>query len=198
MISKIDSHVSVYVPISVVFPHINSEIKTFRSILAGLSRTDTLFWCARLNLVLSTKFDVDSIERQKFGLNQFFSRSEIRAISDFIVSNGGIERVKVFFRGQLLELFRWVALYCIDHPGDGDTYEDPDVRRKFGQAALIASDIWNKRVFEDKFSLEGGIELARKRALGPIRQSMEATKSSQELAQTLGRGWTLGAHPLIL
>lgn len=186
-----NNQVGVYVPISAVFPDMKNDIEILRSILSGLSRTDTLFWCARLNLVVSTNIDIDSIEQQKFGLNQFFSLSEIRAISNFIIDNGGPERVKIFFRGQLLELFRWVALCCVDHLGDGTTYEDPEIRRKFGQAALIASDIWSKRVFKGKLSIGNGIEFARKRYLGAIRQSVEANVSSQEIAQSLGRGYIL-------
>ncbi len=120
-----NSQVGVYVPVFAIFPDCKNDIETFESLLAGLSRTDTLFWCARLNLVLSTTLDVDTIEGQKFGVKQFFTPREIKAISEFIKNNGGPKRVKVFFRGQLLELFRWVVLHCIDQPGDGSSYEDP-------------------------------------------------------------------------
>jgi hypothetical protein len=87
-----NSPVGVYVPISAVFPGMKNDMEIFRSILSGLSRTDTLFWCSRLNLVISTKNDIASIERQKFGLNQFFTVSEIIAVSNFISDNGGIKK----------------------------------------------------------------------------------------------------------
>lgn len=188
---KTRNQIGVYVPISEVFPDIQSDIVTFRSLLSGLSRTDTLFWCARLNLVVSAHTKIDSTEAQQFGLNQFFTSREIEAINNFARSHGGTQRIKVFFRGQLLELFRWVALFCIDHPGDGTTYEDPEIRRKFAQAALIASDVWANRIFKNKFSLDGGIEVARKRALGPNRMSVEAITPVPEMTQSLGRGWAL-------
>jgi hypothetical protein len=161
------------------------------SLLSDLSRTDTLFWCARLNLVISANASTDSIKAQQFGLNQFFISKEIQAINDFARSHGGANRIKVFFRGQILELLRWVALFCIDHPGDGTTYDDPLIRRKFAQAALIASDVWANRIFKNKFSLDGGIDVARRRALGPNRKSVEAITMAPELTQSLGRGWAL-------
>jgi len=120
------NQIGVYVPISEVFPVVRNDISTFKSLLLELSRTDTLFWCARLNLVIAANTSsIDAVEAQQFGLNQFFTTSEIKAINDFARNHGGVNRIKVFFRGQILELFRWVALLCTDHHGDGDTYEDP-------------------------------------------------------------------------
>lgn len=183
--------IGVYVPVSEIFPNVQSDFETFKSLLHRLSRTDTLFWCARLNLVISDSSDVDHLTRQQFGLNQFLTTEEINTVNDFARRHGGAERVKVFFRGQLLELLRWVALCCHDHPGDGTTFENPEIRRKFAQAALLASDIWAKRVFENRFSLDGGVDIARERALGAIRKSIEATSSAPDLSKSLGRGWTL-------
>lgn len=185
------NQIGVYVPVSEVFHDIQSDISTFRSLLSDLSKTDTLFWCARLNLVVSASASTDSLGAQQFDLNQFFTSRDIQAINDFAHSHGGASRIKVFFRGQILELFRWVALLSIDHPGDGKTYEDPQIRRKFAQAALIASDIWANRIFKNKFSLDGGIDLARRRALGPNRNSVEGITAAPELTQSLGRGWAL-------
>jgi hypothetical protein len=185
------SQVGVYLPVSEVFPNIRSDFQTFKSLLQNLSRADTLFWCSRLNLIVSDSSDIDHIAKQQFGTNQFFTSEEIIAINDFAKRHGGAQNFTVFFRGQLLELLRWVTLYCHDHPGDGTTFEDAEVRRRFAQAALLASDIWARRVFKDRFSLDGGIEIARRRALGPSRKSIEATSSTPNLSKSLGRGWYL-------
>lgn len=185
------SQVGIYLPVSEVFPNIQSDFQTFKSLLQNLSRTDTLFWCSRLNLIISDSSDVDYIAKQQFGLNQFFTSEEINAINDFAKRHGGAQTVTVFFRGQLLELLRWVALYCHDHPGDGTTFENAEVRCNFAQAALLASDIWARRVFKDRFSLADGIEIARRRVLGPSRKSIEATSSTPNLPKSLGRGWYL-------
>ncbi len=186
------NQIGVYVPVSEVFLGVPGDIGTFRSLLLNLSRTDTLIWCARLNLVVSANAScVDSLDAQQFGLNQFFTSNEIEAINAFARNHGGAKKVKVFFRGKILELFRWVALLCTDRPGDGTTYEDPHIRRTFAQVALIASDVWANRIFRHKYSLDGGIQVARKRALGPNRKSVEATTAAPELTQSLGRGWSL-------
>lgn len=186
--------IGVYIPISEVFPDVQSDFETFKSLLHGLSRTDTLFWCARLNLVLSNASEVDHMTRQQFGLKQFLTTEEIAAVNDFVRREGSAQRVYIFFRGQLLELIRWSSLYCQDQLGNGTTFEKPEVRRKFAQAALISSDIWAKRVFGNRFSrfsVKEGINIGRKKALGATRKSIEATSLAPDLSRSLGRGWYL-------
>lgn len=183
--------IGVYLPVSAVFPDLQSDFPTFKSLLLSLSRTDTLFWCSRLNLAVSDSTDVDHLTKQQFGLNEFFTPGEINAVNAFVKEHGGAENVTVFFRGQLLEILRWATLLCHDQPGDGTTYEDAEVRRRFAQAALLASDIWARRVFKDRFNLEGGLDIARKRALGPSRKSVEGTSLTPNLYKSLGRGWLL-------
>lgn len=131
------------------------------------------------------------MERQQFGLNQFLTTEEINAVNAFIRKHSDARKINVFFRGQLLELIRWVALYCQDYPDDGMTFEDPEIRRKFVQAALIASDIWSKRALDNRLSLNNGAEIVMKKSLGAIRKSIEATSFAPYLYRPLVRGWTL-------
>lgn len=179
---------TVYIRISDVFPHIKNDFETFRGLLKELSLTDTLFWCARLNMALSTSMDITLKARQEFGLKRFLTSDEMRAVNDFVRKRGGPNKVIIFFRGQILELLRWVLLFCHDLPDDGITFEKQEVRLKFAQAAFIASDIWAKRVFEGRFSVEEDIDRRRQKALGPIRKSTEATGTANNLAKSLGRG----------
>jgi hypothetical protein len=181
--------IGLYIPASEVFPQLQSDFETFKTLLESLSLTDTLFWCARLNLIVSDPIEQDHVVKQEFGIKQFLTREEVEAVNEFVRRQGDIRKVTIFFRGQILELLRWVARYCEDQPGDGETFENEEVRRNFAKAALIASDIWAKRVFGNRFSLGGGVETARQRALGSIRKSMEATQTASDLAKTLGRGW---------
>lgn len=180
----------VFLPVSEVFPDIESNFETFKSLLLDLSLNDALFWCARFNLVISNP-DADHLTKQRFVLNQLFTPEEINRVNDFASKRGGAQAISIFFSGQLRELIRWILLYCRNLPGDGTTFEDPEIRRKFAKAALIASDIWSKRVFASRFSLDGGITVARKRSLGSIRKSIEATAQVPNLPQSLGRGWEL-------
>jgi hypothetical protein len=183
--------VGIFLPVSEVFPDTESDFETFKSLLCNLSRTDAIFWCARINLIISDP-EADHITKQQAGLSQFFTPEEINKVNDFCRKNGGAQRITVFFRGQLLELVRWIILYSNDFPEDGTTFENPEIRHNFAKAALIASDIWSKRVFGgSRFSLDGGQTIARKRALGAIRKSIEATSRTPFLVQSLGRGWAL-------
>lgn len=184
------NQIGVYIPVSVVYPEVRSDFTTFKRLLGGLSRTDSLFWCARLNAVLSSR-EASCLEKQDFALNRFLTKSEINAVNNFAKSYGGAENVLVFFRGQLLELIRWIVLYCNDQSSDGITFEDTLVRTRFAQAALIAGDLWAKRVFGSRFTLKDGLDIGRRRALGAIRKSIEDTSLSPYIQQSLGRGWTI-------
>ncbi len=183
--------VGIFLPVSEVFPDTDNDFETFKFLLGNLSRTDSLFWCARLNLIVCDP-EVNHLAKQEAGLNQFLTIEEINRVNDYARKNGGAQKITVFFRGQILELIRWIALYCHDLPEDGTTFENPEVRRNFAKVLLIASDIWSKRVFgENRFSLDGGITIARKRALGAIRKSIEATSPAPFLIKSIGRGWSL-------
>jgi hypothetical protein len=180
----------VYVPVGEVFPGIQSDFRTFKSLLQGLSQVETLFWCAILNLIVSNPSD-DHLTRQQYGLDYFLTTEEIVKVNEFAQENEGAQRVMIFFRGQLLELLRWSALYCPSCPEDIITFEKPEVKRRFAQAALIASDVWARRVFGDRLSMTDGLSSARKRALAPFRLSLEATLLTPDLSKSLGRGWCL-------
>jgi hypothetical protein len=89
-----------------------------------------------------------------------------------------------------------VSEHSADHPGDGGTFNDPGVRRRFVQVALIAAELWSERVFGNRFTLDGGIEAARRRGLAPIRKSIEESGTAPELQNSLGRGWILFSERL--
>lgn len=178
----------IFLPVSEVFPDIDSNFETFKDLLLGLSLNDALFWYARFNLIISSPDD-DHRTKQQFVLNQLFTTDEIERVNEFARKHGGVQGISIFFRGQLQELLLWIILYCNNLPGDGKTFENSEIRRKFAKAALIASEIWSKRVFENRFSLEGGIDIAREKSLGSIRKSIEAALQTPNLAKSLGRGW---------
>jgi len=184
--------VGIYVPVSVIFPGVDSTPADLTSILRQLSRTDVLFWCARLNSVLTAHSDLSHEQKQAFGIRQFLSKEEIARLDRFCsAGRRSAGSVTIFFRGQSLELLRWAALCCDDQPSDGETFENPEVRRAFAQACLIASDMWSRRVYGDALSLSDGVSAARRRAVGPFRKAAEGNLTSGQLSQDLGRGWRL-------
>ncbi|MGA2713764.1 MAG: hypothetical protein ABSG41_11725 [Bryobacteraceae bacterium] len=183
----------VYVPVSVAFPGTLADIDAFLSLLSTLSRTDVVFWCAKINHVLTNASDLNHMQRQAVGVRQFLTPEEAYLIGGFSEEHGGT--VTVFLRGALLEIIRWAVLVCEDHTNDGTTFEDPEVRRTFAKVALIANDIWGSRVY-GRLSLDGGIAAARDRSIGPFRKGVEAGMVAPQLAHSLGRGWEI-FHKLI-
>jgi hypothetical protein len=99
--------VGIFLPVSEVFPDTDNDFETFKSLLANLSRTDALFGCARINLIISD-LEADHLSKQLAGLKQFFTLEEINRVNDFARQNGGVQRITVCFRGQLLECIRLI------------------------------------------------------------------------------------------
>src|SRR5437879_7222959 len=118
--------VGVFIPLEDVFEGTENSFQTFRSLLEDLSLTDTLFWCARLNLIVSNPVISNHVVKQQYGLNAIFTPDEISKINNFVEEHDSAANVAVFFRSQLLELLRWVCLFCKDHPNDGVTFDDPE------------------------------------------------------------------------
>jgi len=180
------SFVGIYVPVATVFPGVADDFGTLCSLLRTLSRTDTLFWCARLNLVLSNPERHDGKAAQEYAIRRFFTLAKIDGINRFVQEHKD-SHVTVFFRGQLLELMRWACILADDHAGDGNTFNDPEVRRRFAQAALIASEVWQRRVYRDRIVLAEDLHAARQRAMPVVRQSVAANRAAVELARMLAR-----------
>ncbi len=182
----------IYVPFDEIFPHASSDFASFQSGVRQLTRTDALFWCARLNLILSNPSNRDHRRKQESAIRVFFTADEIARINAFARTHQregyDIGHIAVFFRGQLLELMRSVCLWCEDHPDDGITFERPTVRSTFAQVALMASDLWSRRVYGDRFSLDGGRDLAQNRALGAIRGAIADTSFGLDSTARPGEG----------
>ncbi len=165
---------------------------TIVALLALLNREDALYHCARVSTA-ATGFDLGypPLERQRALVTHYFSKDQIELINRFAVSHGGVSKVAVFFRGQLLELARWVSRYCGDRTSGGATFESADVRHAFAAAAVIASDLWNRRIYGDKLApIDDGDEQLR-RALGPFRKGMEESGQADHPGTAMGRGWLI-------
>lgn len=184
------SETSVFVPADAIFAGCRADEATLLNLLSGLSRDDTLLICARTNTII-TGFGpkLSALERQRKACELFCSPESAEKINAFARTHGGAARVVVFFRGQLLELVWWVAKYCRNLPGDGETYEDPQVRDRFLQAALIASALWGHRTYGERLSLDNGLGDARWRALGAFRKGVEDASKALPIAIALARGW---------
>src|SRR5258706_382496 len=84
------------------------------------------------------------------------SSSPIARINAFAKEHGR-QNVSVFFRGQLLELMRWTCLLSSDQSDDGDTFNRQESRLAFVRVALLASEVWFRRVYRDRMRSDGPI-----------------------------------------
>jgi hypothetical protein len=183
----------VYVPYDAVFSDSSMTFDHFKQVVKLLSRTDALFWCARLNLIIADPHVDEKIKQQQC-LDQFFTSQQIQVLNRFVIAHGGCDHVVVVHRGALLELIRWVCLLCSDHTDDGETFNKPEVRESFARVLLMASELWGKRVYGDTAFEGASIDEKRTNALALIRRSMMETRCHPhqfEAMENLARGATL-------
>jgi hypothetical protein len=179
--------VGVFVPADRVFPGIQPTAGELKKLLTRLSRTDSLIWCARLNLIVSNATHQDHLVKQRFAINTIFSPEEIERIAAFLAGRKEPQQTAVFFRAQLLELIQWLAVHCCDLPGDGSTFEDPGIRQTFGKAALIAGELWGSRSYAS-VTLSASIQETRKRCLGAMRVGLDAASTGMDPVLAIARG----------
>ena len=180
---------AVFPPATEIFPDITPNFATLKTLLNGLSRTDLIFWCGRINLILSNSANPDFKAKQEYVLQLFFTPDEINKINRFAIERGGISKVRVFSRGTVLDLLRYGALYCQDRPEDEEIYSKEQNIRKFARCLAVTNELWSKNLYgKGRMSLEDGIEAARLKALGAIRKGIEASETGPNVMLALGRG----------
>jgi len=187
-----DSDVAVFVTVDAVFVDTSVNEGVMLAAVKTLSRDDALFTCARINAIVSGFGPGRSnYQRQDAAITTLCSRDEMLAISRYAIKHGGPGRIVAFFRGQLLELARWLVLNGQNLPGDGETFADPATRSAFVRAALIASELWQRRVFPDGIKPTADREQQMRRLLGSFRKSMEEANEAEHPGLSMSRGWIL-------
>ncbi len=178
--------VATQVSFSAIFPGETSDFASFRALVQGLSRTDAIFWCARLNLILSNPQNADEIGKQRYCIERFCDAQEIARGERFAQE---YQSVRWFFREQLLELMRWVCLLADDLPNDGNSFDDPQMRRRFLKAALMASDLRGDRLFPDGLPATGDHSADRLCLIVSLRDAVRERPA--DIMQVLVRGETI-------
>lgn len=185
------TEIGVFVPPEAVFPGTKGTEAELVQALSRMSRDDALFWCGRVNTIVSGPGDFDIKGRQQRAITTLCTPLEIERINAFARAQPSPGPPTVFFRGQMLELVRWVARCCRNLPGDGETFKVPETRSRFVMAALIAGMIWSRRIYGDKLSRGGEVQEMRRRAIGSFRKAMEESSLAPHYGVTLGRGTRL-------
>jgi hypothetical protein len=170
-----------------IFPNDAFEISDFPRLISGLSRTDSIFRCSRINMMI-TQPEMSRFDGQHAVASFLMSTSEIDALNKAVSLRGSGRGSIIFFRGQILEFLRWITLCCTDHPNDGVTFESPDLRTIFLKGLLIASEFWSKRVFSNWVFDNDDMDIKKKMVLGSFRKSIEDQSNAPEIEKSLGRG----------
>ncbi|MDP9007496.1 MAG: hypothetical protein M3N91_02110 [Pseudomonadota bacterium] len=187
-----DIDMSVTVEAASVFPGLVASDASMKVALSDLSRNDALFFCARINTIVSGfGGSISRLDRQRAALALLNIPEEVKTLEASIARSGIKSEPAVFFRGQLLELTRWIGTYCTVHSDEPNTFEQKTVRSAFLRAALIASELWSKRIYGARLTDEGGSELQLQRALGAFRKGTEEGNEAPHPGAALGHGWIL-------
>lgn len=177
----------VHVPYETLFHDGPVTSYRFKHILESLSRTDTLFWCARLNLILANP-NLNEKTKQQQVLDCFFTGQQIEKLNKFVMTQGGPDHAGVVHRGSLLELIRWVCLVCADHSDDSYAFRKPEARETFAQALLMSNVLWEKRIYGDS-AFEGSSNYEKRtNALGLLRRSLTETRCHPQQVDVIARG----------
>ncbi len=179
--------VAFYVPADEVFPGLGGGFDTFRSLLKGMSRADALLWAGKINLIVGAPSSLTHVQRQLWGIKDFFAPEEFDRLNAYVRSCGGAEKVVVFSRGQLLELIRWAALLSPEDPADIISPDGLESPACFARASLCAADRWHEAVTEGRFAAGKEIDEKRRNSLAAVRKLKEATIRAPEMGLTLGR-----------
>lgn len=179
---------AIFLPYDAVFDDGTVSFDMFKQTVRLLSRTDALFWCARLNLMLADT-NIDEKTRLNNILGTIFTSDQIAKLNEYGRKREEQSSIQPIIRGTLLELIRWVCLLCSDHSDDGVTFNKPEVRDTFARALLMANDLWGRRVYGDNIFGKGNtLEEKRRNSLSITRRVAMETVIRQQPFEALTRG----------
>src|SRR5258708_12582378 len=190
MASESPQEIEMFVDVDSVFPGTPTTQEARHEVLATLSRDDTLFYGARINVQVSGQsLTLHPMDRQRGALEVLHVPNEIIDRLNQFARVYNVSEFSIFFRGQLLELARHAATHGKNLAGDGNTFNDAEVRIAFFKAALIASGLWSRRVYRDRLADEGALDVQLRRALGAFRKGVEESTTALDTGIAVGRAW---------
>jgi len=183
------SDVGVFVPFGVLEPGRSATETTMVELVSRLDRDAALLVCGHVNALVTGSGSSDVPERQQRAFRAVGTPGDGDLIDQWHRSTRpkGASAV-IFFQGQLLELTRWLALHGSPASGDPACFDQPEVRKTFLRAALLASDLWSNRTIGDRLSGGQTDAEAIERALGAFRKSMEESGVAAHLGIAIARG----------
>jgi hypothetical protein len=181
------ANIGMYVPFAALEANLSATEHTMVSIVEHLNRDDALLMCGFLNCVTSGTGPTGAQKRQRNAYSSLFTPDDAGKIDAWIATQRAQEII-LFFRGQLLELMRWIARYSRQEPGTGQSFNEPGTRQNFMRAAFLASDLWAARTYADKLKGAGTQDDALDRALGAFRKGVEEAGTAMHIGVAMARG----------
>ncbi len=183
------SNVGVFVPFSVLEPSRSATEATMVELVSRLDRDAALLVCGHVNALVTGSGMSGVLERQQRAFRAVGTPGDGDLIDQWHRSTRPKgASAAIFFQGQLLELTRWLAVHGSPGSGDPACFDQPEVRKTFLRAALLASDLWSKRTIGDRLSGGPTDAEAIERALGAFRKSTEESGVAAQLGIAIARG----------
>ena len=192
LLSK-QKYTNIYIQYSNFYLADQPSITEFKNILSQLNKMKTVYLCGRILNDLCKPHAFHKEIQTKWG-NSFFSREDWLRIEEVARNSGDydFETTYIFFRGQLLELIRWVLLFGQDTIPSKDTksFESTEDRNLFIQAALTASKIWKESIERDNFPTDKTIKNPQglETVLPIARKNLQLGSANVNLYFSLARG----------
>jgi len=189
---NVDVQIGSFIPLEEVFPEERASPESLKRLLQDLDKSEVIGLCAKLNLLVSDRLRerrgnwLESNFREQFEIATFLFEPEPRArIGVFFQKH---PHSAVVFRGQLLELVRWAALYCANESAPGHLEGDAAKRSSFAKALLTVTSFWNQRVYRNQFAVGGSLTVRRLQLLPRFRRSVSESEKGPDLTQAFARG----------
>ncbi len=189
---SVDNQIGVFLTLEAVYPDQNSSVELLKSLLEQLNKSEVITTRSRLNLIASDHLNDGTggwlerhLRKQLKLVACFFDPQLFSRIEVFVRQ---YPTCAIFFRGQLLELIRWAALFAQDGESRDEMAADLLKRNAFAQALLTVNSLWEKRVYRDEFRSDGDLTTRRLRLLSRFRRSISETAKGPDLTQAFVRG----------
>jgi hypothetical protein len=187
-----DNQIGVFLTLEAVYPDQTSSIELLKSLLEQVNKSEVITTCSRLNLIVSDHLNDGTgswLERHlRKQLKLVASLFDPQVFSQIEVFVRQYPSCAIFFRGQLLELIRWAALFAQDGESRDEMAADLQKRYTFAKALLTVNSLWERRVYRDEFRTEGDLTSRRLRLLPRCRRSISETAKGPDLTQAFVRG----------
>jgi hypothetical protein len=192
---SVDNQIGVFLTLEHLFAGERAGIELLRSLLRELNKSDTIVVSSRLNLIVSDhltegpgSWSERHLRKQLFLVREFFEPHLFPRVEAFIKQ---YPNFSIFFRGQLIELIRWAALFGRDGDLNDELAKDPAKRAIFSKALLTVNSLWEKRIYQDQLRSEGDLTARRLNLLPRFRRSISESAKGPDLTQAFVRGRAL-------